>query len=104
MKGTHTAVGLLCVFSIFTCPKNNFQDTGILHAVRCGYPVPRMDNCHICCFCFRYLYYFLKSENAHKKELCEVLEGLLSVDPTTELNEEYTKLATHKTGQWIWGY
>ena len=50
------------------------------------------------CF-FRYLYYFLKSENAHKKELCNVLEGLLSVDPTSELNEEYTKLATHEAGE-----
>ena len=52
-------------------------------------------------FCFRYLYYFLKSENAHTKELLNVLEGLLRVDPTSELNEEYCMLATHKTGKWI---
>ena len=49
-------------------------------------------------FLFRYLFYFLKSENANKKELCEVLEGLLSVDPTSELSEEYVKLASHKNG------
>ena len=59
-----------------------------------------MDNCHTF-FCFRYLYYFLKSENAHSKELLNVLEGLLSVDPTSELSEEYSKLATLKTGEWI---
>jgi len=47
----------------------------------------------------RYLYYFLKNENAHTKELLSVLEGLLSVDPTTELSEEYCKLATHKTDE-----
>ena len=50
-------------------------------------------------FCFRYLYYFLKNENAHTIELLSVLEGLLSVDPTTELSDDYCKLATHKTGE-----
>ena len=60
-----------------------------------------MDDCHRQYFCFRYLYFFLKSENAHTKELLDVLEGLLSVDPTSELSEEYCKLATHKTGEWI---
>ena len=59
----------------------------------------RMECCHMHYFCFRYLYYFLKNENAHTKELLSVLEGLLSVDPTTELSEEYCKLATHKTGE-----
>lgn len=54
---------------------------------------------HVYYFCIRYLYYFLKNENAHTKELLGVLEGLLSVDPTTELSEEYCKLATHKTGE-----
>lgn len=54
---------------------------------------------HTYYFCIRYLYYFLKNENAHTKELLGVLEGLLSVDPTTELSEEYCKLATHKTGE-----
>ena len=58
-----------------------------------------MCNCDI--ICFRYLYYFLKSENAHTKELLNVLEGLLHVDPTSELSEEYTQLATHRTGEWI---
>lgn len=60
-----------------------------------------MDNCHKQYFCFRYLYYFLKSENAHAKELLNVLEGLLRVDPTSELSEEYSKLASQKTGEWI---
>ncbi|XP_078382190.1 LOW QUALITY PROTEIN: TATA box-binding protein-associated factor RNA polymerase I subunit A-like [Oculina patagonica] len=48
---------------------------------------------------YRYLYYFLKSENANKKELCDILEGLLSVDPTSELSEEYVKLASLKTDE-----
>lgn len=60
-----------------------------------------MDNCHRHYFFFRYLYYFLKSENVHKKELLNVLEDLLTVDPTSELSEEYCKLVTNKTGEWI---
>jgi len=47
----------------------------------------------------RYLYYFLKSENVHKKELLNVLEDLLTVVPTSELSEEYCKLVTNKTDE-----
>lgn len=47
----------------------------------------------------RYLYYFLKNECASKEELCAVLEGLLNVDPTSELSKDYIKLAKHKNGK-----
>ena len=50
--------------------------------------------------CFRYLYYFLKSENADAQELCSVLEALLCVDPTSELSEEYVKLRMCGSGEW----
>ena len=46
----------------------------------------------------RYLYYFLKEEKTDRLELCNVLEGLLHIDPTSELSEEYIKLKMHETG------
>ena len=45
-------------------------------------------------FCSRYLYYFLKAENAAKEELCSVLKGLLAVDPTSELSKDYVQLTS----------
>ena len=47
----------------------------------------------------RYLYYFLKEEKTDRLELCNVLEGLLHIDPTSELSEEYIKLKMHETGE-----
>jgi len=47
----------------------------------------------------RYLYYFLKSEDTDKQELCNVLEDLLRVDPTSELSEKYVKLRMHQADQ-----
>ena len=44
------------------------------------------------CFSNRYLYNFLKSEEAKKEELCRVLEPLLLLDPSSELTQEYTTL------------
>ena len=48
----------------------------------------------------RYLYYFLKREGSDEQELCSVLEGLLEVDPTSDLSDEYTKLRMHQTRKW----
>ncbi|XP_068707113.1 TATA box-binding protein-associated factor RNA polymerase I subunit A-like isoform X2 [Montipora foliosa] len=47
----------------------------------------------------RYLYFFLKSGDTDKQELCSVLEGLLQVDPTSDLNEEYVQLRIHQSDQ-----
>ncbi|XP_048589937.1 TATA box-binding protein-associated factor RNA polymerase I subunit A isoform X2 [Nematostella vectensis] len=40
----------------------------------------------------RYLYHFLKGDIRPRPQLISVLEGLLHVDPTSELAEEYCKL------------
>ncbi|KAK2551447.1 TATA box-binding protein-associated factor RNA polymerase I subunit A, partial [Acropora cervicornis] len=46
-----------------------------------------------------YLYYFLKSNCTNAQELCTVLEGLLQIDPTSDLDEEYVELRRQQKEQ-----
>ncbi|XP_074607049.1 TATA box-binding protein-associated factor RNA polymerase I subunit A-like [Acropora palmata] len=48
---------------------------------------------------YRYLYYFLKSNCTNAQELCTVLEGLLQIDPTSDLDEEYVELRRQQKEQ-----
>ena len=101
MKSTLTCSTFLCFFSSLFVPRITAKAQGsyVLLGVVALSQGGGEYYCHMYYFCFRYLYYFLKNENAHTKELLSVLEGLLSVDPTTELSDDYCKLATHKTGE-----
>ena len=47
----------------------------------------------------RYLYYFLKSNCTKAQELCTVLGGLLQIDPTSDLDEEYVELRRQQNGE-----
>ena len=41
----------------------------------------------------------MKSEGADKKKLCQILESLVLLDPSSELTQEYAKLK-QQLGEW----